>query len=211
MANSNKTVEFKSNSDAGQDQFAWEILNHKLDGTFLDVGMGHPAHGNNSYALEHCANWSGICIEKNPAQCQLAAEFRTDRTLVLCQDALTVDWKMLLNSLPAQVDFLSLDLDDYPKPNLDFALPFLKQIPLSLIRFSVICFEHNIYGYCPPTVRSEQRDILNMHGYKLVCSDVGLNNCYFEDWWVDPKVVTEAQYKRFICDKTNACDILRKA
>jgi hypothetical protein len=72
----------------------------------------------------------------------------------------------------------------------------LKRLPLADWRFSVITFETDIYaGDARP--RDESRDILSSHGYVLVVKDVSVlfpvvspNPIPFEDWWVDPDVVS---------------------
>ena len=46
-----------------QDVFVLAMLQGKTNGTFLDIGAGHPYFMSNTYLLEKQFNWSGICID----------------------------------------------------------------------------------------------------------------------------------------------------
>lgn len=55
-------------SQIGQDQYFIEkIINGKRGGRFLDVGAHDGIATSNTYALESQLDWTGICIEANPA------------------------------------------------------------------------------------------------------------------------------------------------
>ena len=43
----------KSNSQTGQDLFVLSVLNHKRNGTFLEIGSNHPITVNNTFLLEN--------------------------------------------------------------------------------------------------------------------------------------------------------------
>ena len=53
----------KSQSQAAQDLFVAVISDAKLNGTFLEIGAGHPFASNNTYLLEHELGWSGHSID----------------------------------------------------------------------------------------------------------------------------------------------------
>ena len=49
----------------GEDIFISDILKHKYEGFYVDVGCYHPFEGNNTYLL-YKKNWRGINIDVNP-------------------------------------------------------------------------------------------------------------------------------------------------
>ena len=51
------------NGQAHQDKFILNILNHKKNGFFLEIGSYHPKFINNTYLLEKEYNWKGIMVE----------------------------------------------------------------------------------------------------------------------------------------------------
>jgi FkbM family methyltransferase len=64
-------------SQIGQDRyFIEEIIQGRRNGVFLDVGAHDGIATSNTYALETQLNWTGICIEANPA---LAEQCKANR------------------------------------------------------------------------------------------------------------------------------------
>ena len=51
---------------AQQDKFVLNMLNHKKDGLFLEIGSSHPIEFSNTFLLEKKYNWRGIMVEYNP-------------------------------------------------------------------------------------------------------------------------------------------------
>ena len=93
------------------------------------------------------------------------------------------------NDFPNTIDYLSLDVDTA-------SLSVLKILPFDEYRFKAITIEHDAYLY-GDEYRAEQREVLNGHGYRMVCSNIlvpspghqgydGFTPCPFEDWWVHP-------------------------
>jgi hypothetical protein len=186
-----RTIEFHSHEQ--QDEYIFNIFNGKTNGFFLDISCGNPIIGNNSYTLEKFCGWNGICfdlldIEKNLnfSQKRLAKFIQMDAT----SEKLT---NYLKNNIPADlvVDYVSLDVDT---GNVNLALPVLKRLLASGIKFKAMTFEHEecIHG---PAVRDEQRALLEAQGYVRLFEDVKAwtkkleypqSTEYFEDWWINP-------------------------
>ena len=83
----------------------------------------------------------------------------------------------------------------------------IKKIDLETYRFSVITFETDAYQGCTDIVE-ESRNILQRHNYQLVASNV--QNCghAFEDWYVDPNIVTEDVWTALQSDNIESSQIL---
>jgi len=47
-----KMSSVKYNGQAEQDKFVLNVMKHKQNGFFLEIGSNHPIHINNSYILE---------------------------------------------------------------------------------------------------------------------------------------------------------------
>jgi len=56
----------KFQSSSGQDKWVLDTLDNKRDGYFVDIGASSGIVHSNSYALEKCLGWIGICVEPNP-------------------------------------------------------------------------------------------------------------------------------------------------
>ena len=170
---------------AGQDQFAFAVTGKLETGTFLDIGSNDPYSGNNSAMLEECG-WQGLRVDRG-------GDFRGDRKSPFLQvDALAVDWPEALSAhgLGARIDFLSFDLDDD-------GVAALARLPWTTVRFSCMTVEHDLYrvGEGP---RAAMRELLQGHGYRLLCPDVVLDGFgAFEDWWIDPNAIDAAVADRF--------------
>lgn len=54
-------------SQIGQDKYIIEhIFCNKRNGYFIELGVGDGEHFSNTYCLEKCLDWDGVCIEPNP-------------------------------------------------------------------------------------------------------------------------------------------------
>lgn len=187
-------------SDALQDQFVDKIL-QKTNGFYLDIGSCGAKYSNNTFHFD-MMGWKGICIE-------MESGYNSSYSIRSCHyvnaNALEVDYLQLFQEVnaPHQIDYLSLDIDTA-------SLEALKKIPHDQYRFSVITIEHDGYIY-GDTYRSQQREILEGLGYKLIAPNVkvphhqfiglsGLNhldNNGFEDWWIDLLVLPQASHLHF--------------
>lgn len=149
-----------------QDKIALHLLDHKKNGTFLDIGCQHPMKINNTACMELNHGWSGLAMD---IDCSFSEEWATHRprTKFICGDALTVDWEALLqeHGMPNVIDFLSMDLEPPP-----LTLEAMKRFPFDKYRFNVIAYEHD--GYRNYTIdgigiRDVSRRLFSSHGYVL--------------------------------------------
>ena len=54
-------------SENGQEWFVLDTLNYKRNGYFIDIGAGDGIVGSNTFILEKFYDWSGVCVDPNPA------------------------------------------------------------------------------------------------------------------------------------------------
>lgn len=153
-------------SQIGQDRFVQDVLKHKQNGTFVDIGCGDHEHFSNTYVLEKYLNWSGIAIDIELNKNEWS-EHRP-KTKVYEVDALVLDYKSLFerNKLPQTIDYLSLDLEP---PHL--TLECLKKIPFYKYTFNVITFEIdkyrcNSYEFSRPYFKDLGYILISEHGVK---------------------------------------------
>lgn len=187
-------ITMKFNSDAKQDEFVANILNFKKNGYCVDIGSHHSIDSNNTYCFQELG-WTSISVE---IEGRFNESYSTRESGVhLNENALEVDYKGVFEeyNFPKNIDYLSLDVDT-------ISTNVLKILPLDEYRFGVITIEHDGYLY-GDTYREPQRVILNSHGYRLLCSNVYVEQpgyegkeFPFEDWWIDP-----AQFDKDLIDK----------
>lgn len=195
-------------SDAKQDQFAANILEFKQGGYYVDIGSCHSILSNNTYFFQNL-NWTGICVEIESSYNQSYST--RENCLYLNEDATKLDYKNLFdsNNFPIVIDYLSLDIDT-------LSLTVLKKLPFSEYKFRVITIEHDTYLY-GDKYQKEQRDILKSNGYRLLCSNVFVQQpgfdrpkCAFEDWWVYPEEFDSNLLDKIECDSEYPSNIIAK-
>jgi hypothetical protein len=210
----------KNYSQAFQDIFILSILDGLKKGRYLEIGAQHPVSNNNTYLLHKQYQWSGISIEINPTH---LFEWRKKRfkSKLIIADALTINYRDAFanwfkaaqapsfwarwfrrenNVMPDdnRIDYLQLDID----PSIN-TLGVLRALPLDSYRFSVITFETDAY-IGDLRARDESRNILSNSGYELIAADVSVlfspvssDPIPFEDWWVDPLIVSAQKIQAF--------------
>lgn len=151
-----------------QDKIALHLLDHKREGTFLDIGCHLPMVTNNTTCMELDYGWSGIAMDIDCFYQEWATQ--RPRTKFICGDAMTVDWEALLqeHGMPNVIDFLSMDLEP---PTLTWEA--MKRFPFDKYRFNVIAYEHDGYrnfGVDGVWTRDLSRKLFMDHGYVLASS-----------------------------------------
>jgi len=171
-------------SQAFQDMFVLSVLDGKREGTYVEIGGYHPTADSNTYLLESVFGWKGIAFEIVPERVAEYNAFRKNKCL--CEDATTVDYHGIFrkHGLPHRIDYLQVDIE--PAEN---TLKALFRVPFCDYKFSVITFETDAWMY-GNDVRDDSRILLSLFGYKMVAGDVTILGRKFEDWWVDPLVVS---------------------
>ena len=183
-------MKYYSQPNVKQDKFVIETLNNKKDGFFVDIGCHRPRHINNTYLLEKEFNWRGISIDNKDKHLTTWPQFR-DTSMLVCQNALEIDYRELFNrfSVPSVVDYLSMDL------NAPVTLEVLYKLPFDDYSFRVITYEHDNFRYekdykgnCPRKVeegkempKDASRKYLSNLGYKLI-KTAGTNGDQ-DDFW----------------------------
>ena len=173
----------KSNSQTGQDLFVLSVLNHKRNGTFLEIGSNHPITLNNTFLLENEYDWKGVMVERDEQWTELYKTHRPNSEYII-DDAVTIDYNKALENYPRDMDYLQIDLEVNNMSTLNTLLN-LNDSVLKSHRFAIITFEHDFYRGDFFRTRDLSRIILRDLGYKLLFADVHM----YEDWWVHPELV----------------------
>ena len=178
-------------SQSMQDMFVLSMLDGKKSGVYVEIGADQPRVISNTYLLENNFNWSGVSFELDADKVAFFNTIRKNKCL--CEDATLYDYKSLFEerSYPKQIDYLQLDIDP-----AEGTLRALKTLPLDDYRFSVITYETDVYS-SGADIQDEQIEILESHGYQLVAKNVKCEGNPYEDWWVDPAIVSEDVWKPY--------------
>lgn len=181
-----------------QEKFIIDILDHKQNGYYVELGAFHSSDGSNTYVLEKDYNWSGVSFEINDSA---RSEFNVNRSNPCMGDALQFNYISYFeeNNFPKQIDFLQIDIDagynehtGFPEGDRFSTLKGLLAVPLNQYRFSIITFEHDASMYWRNTaIKDFQREILDSFGYVLLVQHP------HEDWWVDPKSIPATKFKKY--------------
>ena len=191
-------------SQALQDMFVLTMLNGKQDGVYVEIGGSDPININNTYILEKTFGWKGLSFEIDEEIVDYYNSTRINKCI--CLDATTADYSKIFeeNNLPKHIDYLQVDIEPAWQ-----TLKSLKQVDLDTYRFSVITFETDAYQGNDAVIK-QSRSILTEHGYQLVASNVKNLGNAFEDWYVDPQVVSEDVWKQFQCDNLESLEVIFK-
>ena len=178
-------------SQSMQDIFVMSMLDGKRNGVYVEIGADQPRVISNTYLLEKDFDWSGISFELDANKVAFFNTIRKNKCL--CEDATLYDYKSLFEKLnyPKQIDYLQLDIDP-----AEGTLRALKTLPLDDYRFSVITYETDVYS-SGADIQDEQIEILESHGYQLVAKNVKCEGNPYEDWWIDPAIVSEDIWKPY--------------
>ena len=178
-------------SQSMQDMFVLSMLDGKKNGVYVEIGADQPRVISNTYLLEKDFDWSGISFELDEDKVAFFNTIRKNKCL--CEDATLYDYKSLFEerSYPKQIDYLQLDIDP-----AEGTLRALKTLPLDDYRFSVITYETDVYS-SGADIQDEQIKILESHGYQLVAKNVKCEGNPYEDWWVDPAIISEDVWKPY--------------
>ena len=174
-----------------QDMFVLSMLDGKKNGVYVEIGADKPRVISNTYLLENNFDWSGVSFELDADKVTYFNSIRKNKCL--CEDATLYDYKSLFEerNYPKQIDYLQLDIDP-----AEGTLRALKVLPLDDYRFSVITYETDVYS-SGADIQDEQIEILESHGYQLVAKNVKCEGNPYEDWWIDPAIVSEDVWKPY--------------
>ena len=175
-------MEIDWKAQLGQDRFVVDVLGGKRDGTYVDIGAGHPTDISNTYVLETRFAWRGVLCEKDPSL--LAEIMRRRAGNEVSTDALAADWHSLFSKIAKDgwIDYLSLDLEPP-----DLTLEVLRRLPLGPFKFRVATVEHDAYRDGGHRRMMDMASIMYSHGYQCVGTaqmKVDGELLSIEDWWV---------------------------
>lgn len=183
-----------NHSEAFQDMFVLSVLDGKKEGTYLEIGSGDPCYGNNTLLMEENFGWSGIAIDTDE---KMSDSYNLKRkNKCFCRDGRFVDYTKFLKDLnmPKEIDYLQLDCDP---PSVTYEI--LLALPLSDYKFAVITYEHDDYCDITKSFQDKSARHLESHGYIRVVKNVAPDNHRnYEDWWVNPDLVSRDYYEKFL-------------
>jgi hypothetical protein len=184
---------FESYSHEQQDEFIYNIFDHKTNGYFLDIAAGHPIIGSNTYSLEKFNQWTGFGFDIVDSETYGWSEHRTSNFVQMdvCSEEFTT---FLKNNIPQDlvVDYVSLDVNG---PTEEMVTTALQRVIDAGVKFKAVTFEHEVHRGIDIN-RTESRKLLEGLGLVRLFEDVRLwgiqyhtnpTNQSFEDWWIDPQ------------------------
>jgi hypothetical protein len=162
-------------SQVGQDLIVLEYLQYKKNGFFLDIGCGSPTIYNNTFLLEKDYSWTGLSIDIEDLKEGPFGWKDIRATPKLIQDALQVDYSMVLSlyNAPKVIDYLSMDLEP---PTLTFEC--LYKIPFDTYTFNFISFETDEGRDENDYRKNTSRAYLKSKGYHLLGNLHGQDDLY---------------------------------
>ena len=178
-------------SQSMQDMFVLSMLDGKKNGVYVEIGADQPRVISNTYLLENNFDWSGVSFELDADKVTYFNSIRKNKCF--CEDATLYDYKSLFEerNYPKQIDYLQLDIDP-----AEGTLRALKALPLDDYRFSVITYETDVYS-SGADIQDEEIAILKDAGYQLVIKNIKNEGNPFEDWWIDPNIISEEKWKPY--------------
>lgn len=170
-------------SQLQQDRFVALMFDGLRDGSFVDIGAGHPEQISNTVVLEREFGWRGILCDIEHAdalQRERAAENAVLRDALLFQRS---DWNAILGKIADDdgfIDFLSLDIEPP-----DATLEVMVRLPMDRFRFRIASIEHDFYRDENGALRRELvRTYMAWRGYLFVCEVGCSNHGPIEDWYI---------------------------
>ena len=187
-------VSHQNFSQCYQDMFVLSMTDGKPNGTFVEIGAGHPVISNNTALLESRFEWTGIGFEIKEPEADLYNEHR--KAPVALGDATTADFDQLFEEVKLGPVFDYLQVDCEPsRVTFDAML----KVNLDKYQFATITFEHDKYND-GPAVQEESRKYLEERGYVLIADDISVDDQHpFEDWWAHPDLVPSHTIEAMMC------------
>jgi FkbM family methyltransferase len=165
----------------------------------------------NSYFFESERDWSGICIECDPAPFSILNGFRKSKNfqiavsdyngtcrfsnMSISENGIELPCRKLNEILeeadaPNFIDYLSIDIEGH-----EFTV--LNSTDLKKWKFGVMTVEHNLYCMGPEN-KNKIYDLLSSNGYIRVVEDavsLDTNPAWhmkpYEDWYVNQSIINE--------------------
>ena len=160
-----------------QDLFVSTLISKP--GFFLDIGMGDPKNGNNSYYLE-LLGWSGLMFDQTQKDVDLANEIRKNKA-IQC-DATNFNWLQCfnINNVPKVIDYISLDVDDAN-------IHVINNLPLDQYEFKIMTFEHDRYNSGDIRKNELNKVLAKYPQYIVLLNNAKITGLEWEDWVINTK------------------------
>lgn len=158
-------------------------------GFFLDIGMGDPISGNNTYYLEKIG-WKGFLFDQNGNDVSRANEIRSN--LAVQCDAKNFNWSTFLkeNGAPKVIDYISMDVDD---ANIEV----IKNFPFDEYEVKIITFEHDKYNKGNFRKNAYSERMKDFPDYIFLLENAKITGLEWEDWIINKKHFDIANLKTF--------------
>jgi hypothetical protein len=180
-------------SEAYQDLFALAVSNGKRNGTYVEIGSGHPSYGNNTYLLEKEFGWNGVSLDISEEFVKAHNEQRSHTCLLKDATATNYESLFVAQGFDDVIDYLQVDCDP---PSVSFKA--LLSIPFEKYKFRAITFEHDHYADPTGGYREKARKYLQSLGYVLFASDISPDdNRPYEDWFVHPELFDISKIRNY--------------
>lgn len=159
-------------------------------GFFLDIGMGDPISGNNTYLLEQ-NGWSGFLFDQNKDDINRANSIRRNEA-IQC-DASNFDWLSFLKSknVPKIIDYISMDVD---AANISV----INNFPFDHYEVKIITFEHDRYNNGDVRKDAYNNRMKKFPDYMFLLENAKITGLEWEDWIINKKHFNLARLEKFI-------------
>lgn len=159
-------------------------------GFFLDIGMGDPISGNNTYLLEQ-NGWSGFLFDQNKDDINRANSIRRNEA-IQC-DASNFDWLNFLKSknTPKIIDYISMDVD---AANISV----INNFPFDHYEVKIITFEHDRYNNGDVRKDAYNNRMKKFPDYIFLLENAKITGLEWEDWIINKKHFDLARLEKFI-------------
>jgi len=170
-----------------------DILVHTLipkPGFFLDIGMGDPINGNNSYFLE-LNGWSGFMFDQSGQDIGNAQTLRRN-TAIQCNVS-NFNWRQFLksNNCPKVIDYISLDVDS---ANIDV----IRDFPFDEFEFKIMTFEHDRYNNGDIRKNAYRERMKKFDQYIFLLENAKITGLEWEDWIINKKFFDLDRIGKFV-------------
>lgn len=181
-------------SEAFQDIFVLSLLNGKKNGTYLEIGAGHPIHGNNTFLLESVFDWSGAALDIDQNFVNSYNDIRKNKCF--CKDAKLINYNKFLPGLgfSKTIDYLQIDCEP-----VEDTYQVLLTLPFDNYKFSIITYEHDYYCDATKSFQQKSTQYLESYGYVKVLNNISPDNHRsYEDWWIHPEIIEPENYEKLM-------------
>lgn len=193
-------------SQANQDRWIYNILSHKKNGFYVDIGAYDGIQTSNTYIFEKYLNWEGICIEPNTNAYENLVKNRNSKNIMCALSdyngfcnflgdkiidkinqntpCFTLETILTDNLAPREIDYISIDVEGHE-------YDVLKNFDFKKWNIKLMTIEHNFYVH-GSIYKDKLYDLMTKNNFIRIVEDVvclDSNPEYFnkiyEDWYIN--------------------------